>query len=201
MSPSQPPICGIYARVSTQDQKCDLQLTDLRAYASRCGWQVVEYIETASGKAGSRRPVLQKLLQDARLRKINVVAVWKMDRFGRSLQHLIENIQVLDQAGVRFVAPNQSIDTDNKSPMGKLIMHLMGAFAEFERGLIVERVLSGMAEAKRQGKHLGRPVSVWSRGDAEKLLAEGLSLREVGAKLGVSASSVCRAMRKLCQKA
>jgi DNA invertase Pin-like site-specific DNA recombinase len=123
----------------------------------------VEYVETASGKAGGKRPVLDRLLQDARLKKFDVVLVWKLDRFGRSLQHLIENVQTLDSAGIRFIVPSQNIDTDTRSPMGKFLMHIFGAFAEFERDLIVERVRAGVAEAKRQGKHCGRPARVLRR--------------------------------------
>lgn len=185
-----PLIAAIYARVSTQDQKCDLQLTELRAFAERSGWQVVEYVETASGKSGSKRPVLEKLLADARLRKFDIVTVWKMDRFGRSLQHLIENIRTLDQAGIRFIAPNQSIDTNNKSPMGKLIMHLMGAFAEFERDLIIERVKAGVAEARRQGKHCGRAPRIFRRDEAVELREQGLSFRAIAKKMGLPVMTV-----------
>lgn len=181
---------AIYARVSTQDQKCDLQLTELRGFAERMGWAIVEYIEKASGKAGSKRPMLDKLLADAQLRRFDVVLVWKMDRFGRSLQHLIENVRILSQLGIRFIAPSQSIDTDQRSPMGKLIMHLMGAFAEFERDLIVERVRAGVAEARRQGKHCGRPARVFRRDRAAALRREGKSWRAIAKELGVPVGTV-----------
>jgi DNA invertase Pin-like site-specific DNA recombinase len=119
---------AIYARVSIEDQNCGLQLTSCAAMPGRMGFIVVEYVEKASGKAGGKRPHLEKLLDDARLRKFDVVLVRKM------------NVQALDSAGVRFVAPSQNLDTDNKSPMGKFLMHIFAAFAEFERDLIVERV-------------------------------------------------------------
>jgi DNA invertase Pin-like site-specific DNA recombinase len=183
-------IAAIYARVSTEDQKCDLQLTELRGYVERSGWKAIEYVETASGKAGGKRPVLDRLLQDARLKKFDFVLVWKLDRFGRSLQHLIENVQTLDSAGIRFIVPSQNIDTDTKSPMGKFLMHIFGAFAEFERDLIVERVRAGVAEAQRQGKHCGRPKRVFRRDEALRLRKQGHSWRQIGKMMEVPWSTV-----------
>lgn len=110
--------------------------------------QSIEYVETGPGKVGGKRPVLDQLLQDALLKKFDVVLVCKMDRFGRSLQHLMENVQTLDSAGGRFIVPSQNIDIDTKSPMGKLLMHIFGAFAEFEQDLIVEGVRAGVVEAQ-----------------------------------------------------
>jgi putative DNA-invertase from lambdoid prophage Rac len=193
-------VAAIYARVSTEDQKCDLQLTELRGYVERSGWTAVEYVETASGKAGSKRAALDRLLQEARLRKFDVVLVWKLDRFGRSLQHLIENIQTLDSAGVRFIVPSQNIDTDTKSPMGKFLMHIFGAFAEFERDLIVERVRAGVREAQRQGKHCGRPKRVFRRDEAARLRAKGMSWRAIGIAMGLPYSTVRLALQPV-QKA
>jgi DNA invertase Pin-like site-specific DNA recombinase len=182
-------IAAIYARVSTEDQKCDLQLSELRGYVERSGWKVIEYVETASGKAGGKRPALDRLLQDARLKKLDFVLVWKLDRFGRSLQHLIENVQTLDSAGIRFIVPSQNIDTDTESP-GKFLMHIFGAFAEFERDLIVERVRAGVAEAKRQGKHCGRPVRLFRKDEALRLRKAGHSWRRVGELMGIPWSTV-----------
>jgi putative DNA-invertase from lambdoid prophage Rac len=190
---------AIYARVSTEDQSCALQLTELRGYVERSGWTGVEYVETASGKAGGKRPVLDRLLQDARLKKFDVVLVWKLDRFGRSLQHLIENVQTLDSAGIRFIVPSQNIDTDTKSPMGKFLMHIFGAFAEFERDLIVERVRAGVKEAQRAGKHCGRPARVFRRDEAARLRKAGHSWRQVGKMMQVPWSTV-RARLKTVQK-
>lgn len=175
---------AIYARVSTYDQKCDLQLTELHGFAERMGWPVVEYTEKASGKAGSKRPILNKLMADARLRKFDVVLVYKLDRFGRSLKDLIGNIQILDGIGIRFIAPGQGIDTDNRNPISKLMLNIMGAFAEFERDLIVERVKAGVIEAKRQGKHCGREKAIWNRDEARQLRKTGLSIRAIAKLLG-----------------
>jgi DNA invertase Pin-like site-specific DNA recombinase len=185
---------AIYARVSTEDQHCEMQLTELRAYVERCGWAPAgEYIEKASGKAGSKRPVLKRLLDDARLKRFDVVLVWKLDRFGRSLHHLLENVQLLDNHGIRFVSPSQGIDTDNRSPVGRLLLHIMAAFAEFERSLIVERVRTGVKEAQRQGKHCGRPKRVFRRDEVRELRAAGKSWREISAQLGIPVATVRRA--------
>lgn len=183
---------AIYARVSTEDQDCSMQLTELRGYCARQGWASVEYIEKASGKAGSKRSVLARLMADAAMKRFDVVVVWKLDRFGRSLHHLIDNVQALDQAGIRFVAPTQGIDTDNRSPVGRLLLHIMGAFAEFERALIVERVRTGVAEAKRQGKHCGRPRKIFRRDQALELHAAGRSYREIARIMQIGLGTVQR---------
>jgi putative DNA-invertase from lambdoid prophage Rac len=186
---------AIYARVSTQDQHCELQLSELRAFCQRSGWaDVVEYVEKVSGKAGQQRPQLEQLLADARLKKIDVVLVWKIDRFGRSVQEFIERVQTLFVYGVRFLAPNQGIDTDLKSPAGRLLMHILSAIAEFERDLIQERVRAGVAEAKRQGKHCGRPKKVFRRDEAMKLRSQGMSWRAIARKLDVPQATIRRAL-------
>ncbi len=184
---------AIYARVSTVLQDYGLQVNELKEFAERSKWEVIEYAEKASGKAGSKRPVLDQLMADARMRKFDAVLVWKLDRFGRSLSHLIENIRVLDTYGVRFIAPTMGIDTDNRSPMGKFIIQLFGALAEFERELIVERVRAGVAEAKRQGKHCGRPPKVFRRDEAIRLREKGWSWRSIARKLKESVGTIRRA--------
>src|SRR5438270_13944317 len=98
------------------------------------------------------------MMADARLRKFDVLLVWKLDRFGRSLQQLVTNIQTLDSLGIRFIAVTQGLDTDKQNPMSRLLLHMLGAFAEFERAIIVERVNGGVAEAERPGKHCGPRV-------------------------------------------
>jgi putative DNA-invertase from lambdoid prophage Rac len=157
------------------------------------GWAVVEYAEKASSV--KLRPVLERMMADARLRKFDILLVWKLDRFGRSLTQLVTNIQTLDSLGIRFIAVTQGLDTDQRNPMNKLMLHMIGAFAEFERSIIVERVKGGVAEAKRQGKHCGRPVKVWRRDDAVELRAQGLSFRQIGTRIGQSEASVRRALK------
>lgn len=201
---------AIYARVSTEDQHCEMQLAELRGYAQRQGWEVVEYVEKASGKAGSKRPVLDKLLDDARMKRFDALLVWKLDRFGRSLKHIIENVETLNAAGIRFLAPSQGIDTDQRNPMGKFLMHIIGAFAELERELIKERVNSGIQEYaraykrgdvgskrnSRSGKNLaiGRPSKIFPRDRAAKMRADGLSWRAIEKALRVPQSTIRAAL-------
>jgi putative DNA-invertase from lambdoid prophage Rac len=187
-------VAGLYVRVSTSDQKHDLQLAELRAYADRMGWRVIEYAEKISGVA-KKRPVLERLMDDARLRKLDVVLVWKLDRFGRSLSQLIENIMLLEGYGARFIAVTQNLDTDKQNPAGRLMLHIFGAVAEFERSLIVERVRAGVNEAKRQGKHCGRPSRVFRRDEALRMRASGASLRAISKELGVALSTLADALR------
>jgi DNA invertase Pin-like site-specific DNA recombinase len=203
---------ALYARVSTQDQNADMQLTELRSYAARMGWAVVEYAEKASSV--KKRPVLNQLMADARLRKFDVVVVWKMDRFARSLQQLLANIQILDGCGIRFIAATQGIDTDRQNPAGRMLMQILGAVAEFERGIIVERVNSGVAQFQKSykagrigkdkhsksGKDLanGRPQLIFPRDEAVRLRAQAspVSFRKIATLLGVSVGAVQRELRK-----
>jgi DNA invertase Pin-like site-specific DNA recombinase len=134
-------------------------------------------------------------MADARARKFDVVIVYKLDRFGRSLQHLITNIQALDSFGVRFVCVTQGVDTDKNNPASRLMLHVLGAVAEFERGIIVERVKSGIAEARRRGVHCGRSKRVFRRDEAASLRKQGLSLRAIGLKLGVPFTTVADALK------
>lgn len=187
-------IAAIYARVSTEDQECELQLTELRGYCARMGWQAVEYVEKASGKAGSKRPQLERLMADAKQRRFDAVLVWKLDRFGRSVQEFVGRVHELDQAGVRFVAVTQGIDTDKASPAGRMLMHILAAVAEFERDLIRERVKAGVAVAKKRGKHCGRPKKVFRRDEAQRLRKQGMSWRAIAKAIGVPQSTIRLAM-------
>jgi putative DNA-invertase from lambdoid prophage Rac len=188
-------IAAIYARVSTVHQDHAMQLVELRDYCRRMEWPHIEYVETASGKAGSKRPVLKKLMADARMKRFGAVVVWKIDRFGRSLRDLIGNVMELDAAGVRFVAPSQGIDTDKRSPFTKMLLHLMALFAGFERDLIVERVKAGVAEAKRHGKHCGRPRRIFRRDEAARLRESGMTWRAIARKLRVPQATIRLALR------
>jgi putative DNA-invertase from lambdoid prophage Rac len=134
---------GIYARVSTEDQHCEIQLDKLRAYVQRSGWHATEYVEKLSGKEGSRRPQLDRLLTDARVRKLDVVVVCKLDRFGRSTVDTLSNVRTLGAAGVRFLCPEMGIDTDNKNPVGQFLLTIFAAIAELEHSFILERTTAG----------------------------------------------------------
>ena len=188
-----------------------MQLSELRGYAERMGWTAVEYVEKASGKAGGRRPVMDQLMADARMKRIGTVIVWKLDRFGRSLRELVDRIMELDQVGVRFIAPQQGIDTDQRSSVSRLLLHVMAAFAEFERDLIRERVSAGLAEHRRavekgelgrtrhtrSGKDLptGRPKRVFDRQKAVDLRSRGYSWRQMAHALKVPESTIRLALK------
>jgi DNA invertase Pin-like site-specific DNA recombinase len=149
--------CVLYARVSTSNgqQDPEMQLAELREYAVRRGLVVTgEYVDRVSGSKESR-PSLNRLMQEAHSRKFDVVVVWKIDRWGRSLKHLVTSLADLDAYGIAFVSLRDSLDLS--TPSGRLMMQLLGAMAEFERALIVERVNAGLKNARVKGIKLGRP--------------------------------------------
>ena len=129
---------AIYARVSTFDQEPENQLQELRRYVAARGWEPVEYIDHGISGTRESRPALDRMLKDARRRRIDQVVVWRLDRLGRSLRHLIVTLAELDELQVGFVSINEGIDLG--TPAGRLQMHILAAIAEFERGRIVERV-------------------------------------------------------------
>lgn len=147
---------GLYARVSTVDKNQDpeLQLSRLREFTKAHGWEIAdEYIDYASG-AKWDRPQFQRIMSDARCRKIDAILVVRLDRFSRSVIDLENSLQEMKQRGVDFICTEQPIDTS--TPQGALIFHILGAIAEFERELIRMRVKEGMEKAKRDGKRIGR---------------------------------------------
>lgn len=148
---------ALYCRVSTSDKGQDpnLQLIPLKEYCKAREWQVAgEYIDVGQSGAKDRRPQLDRLLNDARKRKIDCVVVWKLDRWGRSLKHLINSLSELQGLGVSFVSYQENIDLS--TPAGTMMFHVIGAMAEFERALTVERVKAGLQNARRKGRRLGR---------------------------------------------
>ena len=148
---------ALYARVSTlAGQSPEMQLVELREYAGRRGWSVVgEYIDDGVSGTKESRPALNRLMADAKQRRFDVIAVWKIDRFGRSLRHLVNSLAELESLGVSFVSLRDSLDLS--SPAGRLMAQLLGAIAEFERSLITERVRAGIRNARNKGRTLGRP--------------------------------------------
>ena len=187
---------AIYARVSTTDQHCEQQLAALREYVAARGWQVQgEYVDNGvSGKKDSR-PAMNRLLAAARKRAVDVIVVWKIDRWGRSMPHFISSLEELRALGVRFIAITQGIDTDESNPASKLMLNLLGAFAEFERELIIERTKAGLARARKAGRIGGRPRAVVDATLIEELAEEGSSTREIGAQFNISAATVSRVLR------
>jgi putative DNA-invertase from lambdoid prophage Rac len=182
---------AIYARVSTVDQRCDMQLRELREYCGHRGWESVgEYVDTGWSGAKANRPQLDRLMKDAAVRRFDAVVVWKLDRWGRSLLNCIKSVQELSGLGVRFVATTQNIDTDESNPMSRFLLHIFAAFAELERETIRERVHCGLKTARAKGKRLGRPKRVFRRDEALRLRAEGWSWRKIALELGVPVSTV-----------
>ncbi len=143
--------CAIYARVSTSDQNNQMQVAELKRYAKSRGWKAVASYEDKISGAKQNRPALDRLMQDARERRFDIVIVWKLDRFGRSLIHLVNAVLELESLGIRFIATTQGIDTDESNPMAKLLLHIMAAFAEFERSMIRERINAGVNQARLNG--------------------------------------------------
>ena len=183
---------ALYARVSTTDkgQDPELQLEELRRSAAQRGWQVTaELVDHASG-ADRARPELAKLMALARAGKIDVVAVWRFDRFARNTTHLLEALAEFGQLGVHFVSLREQIDTT--SPMGKAMFAITAAIAELERDLIRERVKAGVDRAKAAGKHCGRPRRNLDLRAARLLVGQGHSVRTVASMLGFPVSTLRR---------
>lgn len=193
-APSIPTIrVVIYARVSTQDQNCEMQVRELREYAQRRGWIISgEYLDTGWSGAKASRPELDRLMHHASLRHFDAVLVWKLDRFGRSVRNCLDGIEALRSHGVRFLAVSQSIDTDESNPTSRLLLHILASVAEFEREMIRERVCAGVRNAKRNGKQLGRKRAVFNRDKARQMHVAGASVREIATALRVGKGTIQR---------
>jgi DNA invertase Pin-like site-specific DNA recombinase len=179
--------------VSTTDQTCQNQLEALQAFATARGWAATEYVDQAVSGARERRPALDRLLEAARRRALEVVVCIKLDRLARSTHHLVTLGKELETLGVDLVVVDQAIDTT--TPSGRLLFHMLAAIAEFERDLIRDRVIAGVRRAKAQGKRLGRPRRHHvDMGAARSLLGQGMSIRAVAKRLGVHPSAVSRAV-------
>jgi putative DNA-invertase from lambdoid prophage Rac len=189
--------CVCYARVSTTDQNCEMQLRELREYISRRDWKNGgEYIDTGFSGAKASRPALDRLMADAAQRKFDCIVVYKIDRFGRSVLHLNQQLAALTSYGVRFIATSQSLDTDEKNPTSRLLLQILASVAEFEREMIRERTLSGIKAARAAGKIIGRPRRVFRRDEVVRLRDEqGLSWRAIGAKLDIPAMTAVDAYK------
>lgn len=188
MTTSKPTRVALYARVSTSEQTPENQLRELRTYATARGWTATEYVDILSGTK-TRRPDLDRLMTDARRRRFDVLAVWRLDRLGRSLKHLIETLDEMTALGIAFSSLHEGIDTT--TPAGRLQLHLLGAIAQFERDRIVERVRSGIARAKAQGKRLGRAPHTITADDLAR--TDALSVRAAADTLDVPRSVLHRA--------
>jgi len=191
---TRPTRAALYARVSTlTGQNPEMQLAELREYASRRGWAIAdEYVDRGISGAKESRPALNRLMRDAHRRRFDAVVVWKLDRFARSLKQLVNALAEMEALGVAFVSLRDNLDLS--TPSGRLMFQIIGAMAEFERALIQERVRAGLRHARANGKRLGRPgVNVEAKRIRE-LRAQGASLRTIARQLGVGLGTVHRAI-------
>ncbi len=190
---------ALYARVSTcNGQDPEMQLSELREYATRRGWTIItEYVDQVSGSKESR-PQLNQLMADAHRRKFDAVLVWKIDRFGRSLKHLVNALADLCAYGVAFVSFRDNLDLS--TPSGRLMFQIIGAMAEFERSLIQERVRAGLRNARAKGKKFGRPRAQVDAAQVAALRRDGLSWSQVCRTVGVSKGSAQRSVARLAEK-
>ncbi len=185
---------AIYVRVSTNEQTTENQVRELTAWADRAGHEIVATYDDngiSGAKGREYRVEFDKLLKGAVRREFDLVAAWSVDRLGRSLQDLISFLQELHGSGVDLYLHQQALDTT--TPSGRAMFQMMGVFAEFERSMISERVKSGLARAKSNGKTLGRPkVSPEREAKIRKLRSKGMGILRIGKELGVGTSTVQR---------
>lgn len=182
-----------YLRVSRSDQRPELQADETADLIRRRGWTLTDtFLDHGVSGAKDRRPELDRMLADARRRRFDILVVWRSDRLFRSLRHMILTLEELAALGVEFVSVREAFDTC--TPGGRLLLHLVAAFAEFERNLLIERTCAGLAAARRRGVRLGRPRAEIDLDRALALRREGKSLRQVAASLGIGASTLHRGL-------
>jgi DNA invertase Pin-like site-specific DNA recombinase len=185
---------GLYARVSTHDQQTlPLQMRAMREYAVKRDWTVALSIKEV-GSGAAERELRENLMAAARRREIDVVLVWRLDRWGRSLVDLVVTLKELAELGVAFVSLTEALDLT--TPTGRAMAGLLSVFAAFEHEIRRERIRAGIAEARLQGKHLGRPVTVGTKAaQIRKLHRAGISKAEIARRLEIGRTSVRRLLR------
>lgn len=185
---------GLYARVSTHDQQTlPMQLSAMRDYAKRRKWAVAVEIQDV-GSGATTRPERQKLIEAARRREIDLVLVWRLDRWGRSLVDLVTTLQELTALDVGFVSLSEALDMT--TPSGRALAGMLAVFAEFERDILRDRVKAGIDQARKEGKPHGRPKTAAKLiPEMKRLRKEGLSKRAIAKELGISRTSVIRLLR------
>jgi DNA invertase Pin-like site-specific DNA recombinase len=185
---------ALYMRVSTVDQHPETQLHDLRQMAAQRGYEIVqEYTDRISG-AKARRPGLDQMMADARRGRFDVVLVWASDRIARSVKHFLDVLDELTRIGVEYVSFREQIDTGG--PLGRAIVIIIGAVAELERNLIIERVRAGMRRARLEGQRIGRVPLVLDNVAIQQDRERGQSIREIAKGHRISTATVQRVLRK-----
>jgi DNA invertase Pin-like site-specific DNA recombinase len=191
---------ALSARVSTNGklQDPEMQLRELREYATRRGWEIVaEFVDRGVSGTKEKRPQLDAMMLACQQRAVDAVMVWKLDRFARSLKHLVNALAEFDALGVAFISLRDNLDLT--TPAGRLMFQIVGAMAEFERSLIVERVRAGLHNPDKpgyssKGNRLGRPRVGVPVAKIERLKREGVNLREIARQVGVSKTTILRAL-------
>jgi putative DNA-invertase from lambdoid prophage Rac len=185
---------ALYARVSTADQQTlAMQTQTMQEYLHKRGWSLAMSLQDKASGA-DKRPNRELIMQAARRRQIDVVVVWKLDRWSRSLPDLVSTLNELNELGVAFVSITEAIDLT--TPSGKALAGMLSVFAAFERDLIRERVKAGMAHAKSKGKHIGRPsLTDFQKSEIKRLKASGMNNSQIAREVGVSRGSVRNVLR------
>ncbi len=183
---------ALYARVSTNQQDPEVQLRELRALATARGWTISrEYVDAGISGASTSRPELSRLLTDAHKGCFAGILVWRLDRLGRSLRHLVTVVEDLLARGIDVISATEP-HMDSTTPTGRLLRNIFASVAEYEREMIRERVVAGLRKAKASGKHIGRPKAVVNQFRVERLRAEGLSWRAIAQRMDLPRSTVYR---------
>ncbi|MBC8228692.1 recombinase family protein [bacterium] len=173
---------ALYARVSTNEQSTEMQLSDLRRYAQQRGGDVYkEYVDEGVSGTKEKRPALDELMADGRKRLFDVVLVWRFDRFARSVKHLVDALYEFRSLGIDFISYQEAIDTS--TPIGEAMFTIISAMAKLERDIIVERVKAGMRKAKEKGKRIGRPNANVDVDAIISLREQGLSLQAISDRI------------------
>ena len=190
---------AIYVRISTGSQTVENQERELLAHCQRQGWQVFKvYRDRGFSGAVADRPALKEMMADARLKKFDLLAVWKIDRLARSISHLLEVLTELKGLGIGFVSLTEAINTE--TAQGRMLCSFLGAIGEFERELTIERVKSGMARAKAAGVRIGRPRAGFDVNEAIRLKQDGQSWSQVSKAVGASSATVRRIVTPLLKR-
>jgi len=186
---------ALYCRVSTVDQHPETQLGEVRQFAANKGFTVVgEYTDHGFSGIKARRPELDRMMDDARRHKFDVLLVWSCDRLARSTKHLLQTIDELNGMGIQFLSQREAIDTEG--PLGRAILIIVSAMAELERCIIIERVRAGMRRAALEGRQIGRARLDVDREQVVQDRRSGMSLTQVAKKHNISRASVCRLMKE-----
>jgi len=184
---------AIYARVSTHNgQNPQMQLAELREYCARRSWEIVgEYVDAGVSGARERRPELDRMLVACKRRQVDAVVVYRYDRFARSLRQLVNALCEFNELGIQFISLHEGVDTSTAN--GRLVFGIFASIAEFERELIRDRVRSGLALARAQGKRIGRPRKNVDAERVAELRAEGRSWAQIAREMGAGLGTVHRA--------